>query len=1082
MTIRTIPSLIVGLGGTGKRALTHLKRRIYDTYGVEELPWIRLLSIDTDSATINNPPIVSQRNGEYINLGTSELRVIDQSDTPQVISNLDAPENRHIKEWYPDPDMKVDFPKAARGSGQVRMFGKIGLYKGENLHTTYRWLQQAAHEVADPAAWSSFPTFAVDDKLQFVYVIASLCGGTGSGMFLDVAYLLRKIVGVDPSTKRFVGVFVTPEVYEPVIENQHIKRIYANAYAALREMDFLMNSGRRSYTIKGKDHTFVDFQGDVPPFDFVFLYSNKNKRGNVISQRQVSGDKPMAIDDRVAQYISETIITDILSPVTERSESILSNIFTSIAEPEQIKDRTFHKTYSAVGVSSVKIPPIDQFKDLVEMRITDAVVDFLLRPDPDITEKVLAKQFWAQYVGDIEDKLALQESLSNDSAYGRFLSGAFYEEFKLNRPACMDKIKNWAESVLSPKVDFENPLDVEKHAATTGNDFVATVGKQLHTDLMSYALSPKNGYAFLCEWLEELMILVKQKIAQLPQLPEEVGDPRRGVNEALDSLKRVGSDVQLPILRDTVYVLMERLSDYYDSRGRVERSYNLTKGVYENLLKELSAQHSQVSLLRDTLLELNSSGDDRYSSAVARMGDTSSERVLIDKSLVGRKEVERFLNGLLEKLWERGDWKALVPTLSEEIKEQIDRELGHPLVDIQLDKSLSIEKKKEKVASLVKDFVRTGIFEKLFPTDPRTGQIKEPKYTTSDGRSLLLDFASDNLMSTMVASSVPLWSVKTHQIGSASQPITFVAINGTQLPENIVDEIQKQIPGFRPTDIVLSDTEPRILVKQYDPLYSLASYDAIIDYENYYRNTDRTLNPMHTDKKFAQEPNAFLQWLSYETPKKVEIDMCSKGHDITEALRRDMQFCPQCSNNGLKNLIVRGKIVCPMCQGIIDRDSRKCPDCGGIVESHKAVAEQQARLASGEHLCPGCVSLGREKPEKMVIRAGEEASAKTFCPSCGSAWADMCPYCGANLEKSTMCTKGSDRCIFESPPILLCYGCSCPCTPDTAKCNRCFNELTECQDCHKDGRSIRMIPKSYEQCPQRHGALTEKKADPVVSS
>src|SRR5690606_6969744 len=114
----------------------------------------------------------------------------------------------------------------------------------------------------------------------------------------------------------------------------------------------------------------------------------------------------------------------------------------------------------------------------------------------------------------------------------------------------------------------------------------------------------------------------------------------------------------------------------------------------------------------------------------------------------------------------------------------------------------------------------------------------------------------------------------------------FVSLNGTKIPENVVDELQKQLPGFRTTDIVLSDDEPRVLVKQYDPLYSLASLEQIIDYENYYKNTDRALNPMHTDKKFATEPNPYLQWLSYESPKKVEVQVCSKGHDITDATRR----------------------------------------------------------------------------------------------------------------------------------------------------------------------------------------------------
>lgn len=1078
MTIRTIPSLVVGLGGTGKRALTHLKRRIFDTYGVEELPWIRLLSIDTDSATVNNPPVISQRDGSFISLGTTETRLIDQSDTPQVISNLDAPENRHIKEWYPDPDMKVDFPKAARGSGQIRMFGKIGLYKGDSLHSTYRWLQQASHEVSDPAAWANFPSFRVDQNVQFVYVICSLCGGTGSGMFLDVAYLLRKIVGVDPSTKRFVGIFVMPEVYEPVIENQHIKRIYANAYAALREMDYLLNSPKRSYLIKGKDHTFVDFKGDVTPFDFVFLFNNKNRRGSVISQRQVSGDKPMAIDDRVAQYISETIITDVLSPVTERSESILSNIFTSLGEPEQVADRTFHKVYSAVGVSSVKIPSVDQYADLLRIRLTDAVVDFLLRPDPDITEKALAKQFWTEHVADIEEKLVLRASLSNDASYGRFLSSAFHEEFKQSKPASLDKLKHWMQSIMADKIGDDQPLSVEKHAATYGKDFIKEVTGQVDKSLMTFARNPKLGYSFLSEWLEELVALGKQKIAQLPPVSEVVGDPKRRVNEAIESLNRVSDDVQLPILRDTMYILLERLSEYYDTRGREVRSHNLIASVYADLLKELESLHVQLKSLRDVVAEINDENDAKYSAKIATMGDSSSERILIDKSLIGRKEVEKFLDGLLASLWENQDWQQAVPQLSEEIKEQIELELGIGLVEVQLDKNLASEEKREKVRALIEDFVNQKLFDKKFPLNPLTGRIDEPRYTTPDGRSLLLDFAQGNLLNLMIAHSSPLWAVKTHQIGSASQPITFVGLNGTRIPETVVEELQKEIPGFRPTDIVLSDAEPRILIKQYDPLYSLASYDGIIDYENYYKNTDRLSNPMHTDRKFAPEPNPYMQWLSYETPKKDQVELCSKGHDIVDALRRDMQFCPHCSAQGVKNLIVKGKIVCPICQQIIDKGSRKCPECAGLIEGHKQ-APAELKLAGVDEIpCPGCVTLAKPNPEKLVLKAKEEQRVKTFCPCCGSAWADMCPYCAADLEKVTICTKGSDRCIFESPDIVLCYSCRCPVTPDTTKCPRCFKEIEECSTCKDTGLSVRMIPTDYDVCPTRH-AQEEKVPDTV---
>jgi hypothetical protein len=1078
MAIKTIPSLVVGLGGTGKRALTHLKRRIFDTYGREELPWIRLLAIDTDSAGVNNPPIVSQRTGDYINLGNTELRTIDQSDTPQVISNLDAPENRHIKDWYPDPDNRVDFPKAARGSGQVRMFGRIGLYKGENLHTTYRWLQQAAQEVSDPASWEDFSQFEVDQTLQFVYVICSLCGGTGSGMFLDVAYLLRKIVGVDPSTRRFIGMFVMPEVYEPVVENQHIKRIYANAYAALREMDYLLNSPKRAYKVRGKDHTFVDFPGDVPPFDFTFLFSNKNKKGAVISQRQVSGDKPVAIDDRVSQFISETIITDILSPLTERSESILSNIFTSLSEPEVEEDRTFYKSYSAVGVSSVKVPPINSYEEMLEIRLTNAVIDFLMRPDPDVTEKALAKEFFATNLDKVEDTLALKSSLSNDPTYGRFMSRAFLDEMRINRPSCLDRLKNWVESFMSPQVNLDHPNEIEKSAALACRETLERVSELVKTNLKTFSKDPERGYVFLGEWIGELIQLAKSRQAQLPDVPTIEGDPSRPVKEAMDSVSRVGTDVQLPVLRDTISVFLERLADYYDNRGRVIRGHALMVSFYQTLAEKLQDLKDKINVLISSVDQIEKEAVRKFDARIASMADTAQERILIDKPLVGRKEMEKFLDGLLAGIWEKGDWKAPVPVLSREIKQLIQTELSPRLLEVKLDNSLDAEAAKAKICELVQKFVKEQLMNKLFPIDPASGIRKEPVYATPDGKSLLLQFSQSNLLPLMIAHSTPLWFVQTHQIGSASEPITFVGLNGSKVPEELVEDLQKQVPNFKPTDIVLSDVEPRIVVKQYDPLYSLASLASIGDYENYYKNTDRKMNPMHTDVKFVADPNPYLQWLTYKTPEKHQLKVCPKGHDLAGISNGDTKFCPECSKLGVKTLIVANKMVCPVCSQIIDQGSRKCPECNGILEGRDQAttippAASAAAPKGKKNLCPGCVTLGREHPETIVVRVGPDGQAKSFCPSCGSAWANLCPYCGASLEKLTTCTKGSDRCIFESPPIVLCVNCDCPVTPDTSKCPRCFKELVECKQCAKEGKEKRMMSKDHMVCPGNHSQVEE---------
>lgn len=1049
MAIRTIPSLIIGLGGTGKRALTHLKRRIADTYHRDDLPWVRLLSIDTDDGDVSNPPVVSQHTGKRIELGISESKIIDQSDTPKVISNLDAPENRHIKDWYPDPEIRVDFPKAAKGSGQMRMFGRVALYKGENLYTTYRWLQQSAQEVSDPAAWDEFRGFDIDPGRQFIYIVSSLCGGTGSGMLLDVAYMLRKIVGVDPSTRRFIGMFVLPEVYEPVVENQHLKRIYANSYAALREMDFLMNSQRRSYVVRGKDHTFVDFERDVAPFDLVFLLSNKNKRGAVISSRQLSEDKPMAADDRICQYISESIMTDILSPVTERNESILSNIFTSLGDPEQVDGRMFYKSFSSVGVSSVKIPPLADLQELLELKILDHVIDFLLRPDPDVTERDLAKQFFADNFSKLEDNLPVRASLNSDPSYGRFKSRPFHEEFRINRPACLDSVKQWFERLIKYDIDRDSPLEIEKQAVAAYKDAISRAEQAVSSALRNFASDPHHGYTFIREWLDELLSICKSKQAQTPPARQVDGDPRRPCQEALDSLTRVGSDIQLPLIKDTVSILVERVAGFYDGFGREERNNNLIRSFYADLIAIIEKAHRRLTRVTDTISEIFRATDVNLSSRIAGLDDVGGERVLIDKGMIGRKEIERFLNYIISPVLAGSDWKTATPALSDELQQRIDSEIASRLMEIGADSTLDDVARLEKIKKTLVTFVRQRIFDQLFPVDPATGRAREPNYTDSEGRSIIFEFGPENLLPLMVAHSSPLWFVQTHQVGSATSPVMFVGVNGTRIPEHLVEAMQKQNPNFRPTDLVLSDVEPRIVVKQFDPLYSLASLANIVDYENFYKTTDRQMNPMHTDLRFTSEPNPYLQWLSYK-PAVQHLKLCSRGHDITRSLHEGKQFCPDCAHEGIRTYIVPGKLMCPYCGKVIDEGSRKCPECLAILEQKKVQ-------------CPGCIAQGKDKPELVTVRKGE--TEPVYCPQCGSLWTDSCPYCNAPLERPTVCTRGSDRCIFESPPIILCQSCNCPVTPETGRCPRCFAEMRECADCRVRGEARRMMSRAAKECP-----------------
>src|SRR4030095_8931696 len=411
-----------------------------------------------------------------------------------------------------------------------------------------------------------------------------------------------------------------------------------------------------------------------------------------------------------------------------------------------MEERTFYKGYSSVGVSSVKIPPLEHFRDLVEARAMNGVIDFLLRPDPDITEKDLAK---------IEDRLVNHSSLSSDDQYGRFLSRPFLEEFRNNRPACINSIREWVERTLAATIDVTNPLDTEKPAAEAYRETLDHVARTLSSTLRKFANDPERGYSFIKEWVEELQSLCHAKLKQVPGPRTVEGDPQRQVKEALESIQRVGEDIQLPLLSDTVEILLERLASHYDAIGRADRGHNLIRNFCGDLGKSMETTQEQLSGLVTAVSDIDAQAEQHYSSRIAAMGDTDQERVLIDKSMIGRKELEKFINYLLAPIWENNDWRAPAPSLSPKTKERITAELSGRLLEVQLDDALDDRSKKEKLETEIRNFVRERIFNELYPTDQATGRLTEPAYADGDGRSILFDFAPDNLLPLMLAHSSP---------------------------------------------------------------------------------------------------------------------------------------------------------------------------------------------------------------------------------------------------------------------------------------------------------------------------------------
>ena len=171
-------SLIVGLGGTGYNAVVNIKKHVKEIYG--EIPRTTgFLVIDTaDQDSQDDESGLSS--DEFIKLTVRDPQTL--INTPQVTS------------WFPAND-KVAVSHVVSGAKQVRALGRLALYANTDI------FQRIRNKVNEVNSWKAqlmekdnkFRLFDGGDR-AYVSVISSLAGGTGSGMFLDIAFILRACV------------------------------------------------------------------------------------------------------------------------------------------------------------------------------------------------------------------------------------------------------------------------------------------------------------------------------------------------------------------------------------------------------------------------------------------------------------------------------------------------------------------------------------------------------------------------------------------------------------------------------------------------------------------------------------------------------------------------------------------------------------------------------------------------------------------------------------------------------------------------------------------------------------------------
>jgi hypothetical protein len=305
-------NIVIGVGGTGLSTIRELRRLTAERYeeGLRDpaVAGVRYVYIDSDADFANRR--TWQVLGKDISLQPGE-RVEISGD--QLQSHVNHPRDYPaVADWLPAIANYVGEP--GEGAKGIRPYGRL-IYEYEVNKNKVRDAVIAARDSLNQA---------LPHEAEWrLYIVCSLSGGTGSGMFLPLAQDLIdwKIFSKGVRSQKLRAFLVLP----PLAISRRHDRYHANAFAALKELNY-----------HGVNATL--------PFSGTYLIEPVNEAGHDIGLDNL----PLLIAQRLFLNIQKGEANGII-------EGLMDN--PNLGELEGDDSRRRHAlSFSTFGLSSISYP------------------------------------------------------------------------------------------------------------------------------------------------------------------------------------------------------------------------------------------------------------------------------------------------------------------------------------------------------------------------------------------------------------------------------------------------------------------------------------------------------------------------------------------------------------------------------------------------------------------------------------------------------------------------------------------------------------------------------------------------------
>lgn len=293
------PTLLIGLGGVGSRIADMV-------YGMTENKYpVIAYSIDTDKRDFERLKFISEKNC---------IDIFSWRRVKELLAIVPG-----AREWFPmHPALLSSI--ALEYTGEIRAIGRLE-YETAIARDLFEELFVSINKMAQKCVETG--------SVFRVSIMTSLCGGTGSGIFIQVALMIRKYLADNFSALdvEIYGEFVLPSYFDMVPSLTEKVNLEIKTYAALKEINAINEavSGNGPAVelkyCKNHQQRFVD----IRPYDYCFLY----EKGAYAKQ---------LFDGEIESFVAERLFGE-LSITTNKGKSIYNLINPEVHKLNEVELR-----------------------------------------------------------------------------------------------------------------------------------------------------------------------------------------------------------------------------------------------------------------------------------------------------------------------------------------------------------------------------------------------------------------------------------------------------------------------------------------------------------------------------------------------------------------------------------------------------------------------------------------------------------------------------------------------------------------------------------------------------------------------